>query len=176
MSDDLFEDVENGAAWARFTDPDTSRAAANSIRGEQATVLETCVIRALMKFPSGLAAFEIIELTGVSNESLTPRLAPLRRKGLIKDSGLRRIAPSNRQQIVWIEGDGIPVVDPTLLPEFGELVVVAQWSDFEQENVTLLGKFLHRGQSGHFYISGSHRGWPFLKRLRGHTLNYEDIM
>jgi hypothetical protein len=170
---DLFEEAENGAAWARGEDPNTSHAAAESVRGQQANELETRVIRALMKYPEGLASYEIECLTGIPNQSLTPRLAPLRRKGLIKDSGFRRVAPSGRQQTVWVEGSGEPEKVTLPLPKVGELVVVAHWEDFQLEDATVLGRFSHRDSDGYFYIDGSQRGWRYLKRLRSHTLNHE---
>jgi len=170
---DLFEEALNGAAWAREEDPQTAHAAASSIRGQKASELEMQVVRAVIKHPEGLACYEIQALTQIPNESLTPRLAPLRRKGLIKDSGQRRTAPSGRQQIVWVEGDGKPQAITLPLPSYGELVVVAHWDDFQIEDATVLGRFSHRDSDGYFYIDGSQRGWRHLKRLRSHTLNNE---
>jgi DNA-binding MarR family transcriptional regulator len=92
-----------GEAYARVEDPETSHEAADAVRGEHASRLELAVLKALRDHPAGLTAHELIAITGIPNESLTPRLAPLRRKGLITDSGERRKGPtSNRRCIVWI--------------------------------------------------------------------------
>lgn len=44
---------------------------------------------------------EVVERTGLPNESLTPRFKPLRDKGLIYDTGERRENRSGRKAIVW---------------------------------------------------------------------------
>jgi hypothetical protein len=47
--------------------------------------------------PTGFTGKDIANFTGEPLNCLTPRFAPLRRKGLIKDSGVRR-----DKQIVWV--------------------------------------------------------------------------
>lgn len=90
---------------ARKTDPQTSKDAAESIN---ATELEMIWLDAIAKwgklpeyFP-GLTTNEGCALTGLTQNSLTPRTAPLQRRGLIKDSGLRRAGESGRKSIVWM--------------------------------------------------------------------------
>jgi hypothetical protein len=95
-------------AYARGENPETSHDAADSVRGEAAGLLESKVYNHVFwKGDDGATAWEICQITGIPNESLTPRLAPLRRKGLIKDSGKRRPGGSGRNQIVWVNGSGI---------------------------------------------------------------------
>jgi hypothetical protein len=83
---------------ARRSDPETSHAAAKSV---DANRLESVVLGALGRHPSGLTIHEVADLTGVPFESIGPRFRPLVNKGLIHDSGERRVGRSNRQCIVW---------------------------------------------------------------------------
>jgi len=88
-------------AAARSNDPVTSKGKRKVNKYEQA------VLAALGKdsvFGSDQRAYtgkEIAQLSGHPLNCITPRFAPLRRKGLIKDSGQRR-----DKQIVWMLGDG----------------------------------------------------------------------
>lgn len=92
-----------GEAHARHSDPDTSHDAADSISGNGATRLENIVLHAVREAgASGANAWELQQATGLPNETLTPRLAPLRRKGLIRDSGTKRNGRGTRKQIVWV--------------------------------------------------------------------------
>lgn len=91
----------DGAAYARGSDPDTSHGAADSVRGNIATVLEYKVLRVLREHPLGLTNHEIVALTGLTWNTATPRIAPLVRKGLVYDTGRRRKGPTNRACIVW---------------------------------------------------------------------------
>lgn len=94
--------TEEGQAYARTTDPDTSQDAADQTQGVDAARLELIVWTELSKYPQGLTCHELVAATGVAYQSLTPRLKPLRTRGLILDSGTRRPGRSNRQCIVWI--------------------------------------------------------------------------
>jgi hypothetical protein len=85
-------------AHARSSDPGTSHAAAASVR---ATDLESRVLNAIRNCPKGATSSELESLTKLTNQSLTPRFAPMRRKGLIYDSGEKRKGESGRMQIVW---------------------------------------------------------------------------
>lgn len=90
--DDLF-------AWARKTDPDTSRAAARSVN---ANALEAGVVGALKSNPGGLTSFEIAQHLSLSHVSVSPRLRPLADRGVVEDSGERRCNPGSRaKSIVW---------------------------------------------------------------------------
>ena len=86
---------------ARCTDPDTSKAAAASL---DPTKLEGEVLAAIKSFGSNGCISDQIEglLSHIKCSSVTPRYAKLNQKGLIRDSGERRVALSGRQQIVWV--------------------------------------------------------------------------
>jgi len=103
MSDDpelpLFS--RNGAAYARNKDPVTSHEAAESVRGREANAMEGRVLSELKLWPDGLTSHELVEITGIRWQSITPRIRPLVRKGLVEDSGLRRPGPTGRNVIVW---------------------------------------------------------------------------
>ena len=92
-----------GWAASRNSDPDTSAAAASSIRGEKANALESKVLDMVKAHPDGLTGQEVTDLLGLDRVTTSPRFAPLKRKGLIYDSGERRSGPSNRPAIVWKE-------------------------------------------------------------------------
>lgn len=90
---DLFEH----AARARRSDPITSKLAAASV---DVTPLEMGVIGAL-KAHGPLTSFEIADILRLSVITISPRMKPLAMKGLIRDSGARRIGQSGRKQTVW---------------------------------------------------------------------------
>lgn len=95
-STDLF-----GWATSRNSDPDTSDTAAKSVRGAKANELESKVLLVILDNPQGLTGQEVTDILGLDRVTTSPRFAPLRRKGLIVDSGIRRIGPSGRPAIVW---------------------------------------------------------------------------
>ena len=74
---------------ARATDPQTSKDAAKRVRGN-VTMLEAGVIGALESHPEGLTSHEIAERLNLSLVTVSPRIAPLQRKGKVEDSGIRR--------------------------------------------------------------------------------------
>ena len=86
---------------ARCTDPDTSKAAAALL---DPTKLEGEVLAAIKSFGTNGCISDQIEakLSHIKCSSVTPRYAKLNQKGLIRDSGERRVALSGRQQIVWV--------------------------------------------------------------------------
>ena len=85
-------------ALFRKTDPDTSKEAAESVPVQR---LEKLVYEAIKAAPNGLTAEEIEKsIPGVKLNSITPRIAPLIKKGYIEDSGERRRASSGRSQRV----------------------------------------------------------------------------
>jgi DNA-binding MarR family transcriptional regulator len=100
----MTQQLELGQAYARTTDPETSHAAAESVKGSEATRLEAMVVMALVKRENkaGLTTHEIAKVTGLEYGSVTPRIRPLVKKGWIMDSGERRI-PEGRTKagIVW---------------------------------------------------------------------------
>lgn len=90
-----------GEAHARWSDPDTSKAAAEDLAGEKATRLEYVVLATLQNFPQGLTMHEIVRLTGLPWNTVSPRIRPLVRKGFVIDSGKRRKGPTGHSCIVW---------------------------------------------------------------------------
>lgn len=96
--------LELGEAHARTSDPGTSHAAAKAVQGKMATELEAKVFNAvLIGAPyRGMTTHEIAKATGLEYGSVTPRIKPLVKKGLLWDSGIRRV-PEGRSKagIVW---------------------------------------------------------------------------
>ena len=97
--DELFD--ENGEAFARYSDPDTSRDAAEDLRGLKATRLERMVFEALQSEPKGLTTHEIGNELHLPRDTVSPRIQPLIRKGLITATTERRPGPSGKNCIVW---------------------------------------------------------------------------
>jgi len=98
MEDFTYEGEGDGGA--RQDDPDTSHDAAQSIR---VTHLEDVVLRALCDAgKEGLTTFELVDVTGLSLVTVSPRLRLLVRKGRAYDSGHRLENPATgRRAIVW---------------------------------------------------------------------------
>jgi hypothetical protein len=85
----------------RKDDPETSKEASKlDISYLEARVYE------LVKFRPSTTE-EIAFALDRSLQSITPRIAPLRRKGYIFDSGITRGGLSGRQRIVWAASDKI---------------------------------------------------------------------
>lgn len=85
---------------ARANDPATSKGPRKVNKYEQAvidTLFEDRSSMAGTVIPLGLTGKEIALRTGHPLNCITPRFAPLRRKSLIKDSGIKR-----DKQIVWV--------------------------------------------------------------------------
>jgi hypothetical protein len=79
--------------------PDTEREAAFAIVSTARQRL--LVLRVLGAFPDGLTDDEIAEQTGLYRYSAAPRRYELRDRGLVVDSGDRRLTPHGRRAIVW---------------------------------------------------------------------------
>jgi len=89
-------------AFARNSDPLTSHEAADGVT-EHLPLLEGKVFKAIASNGStGMNIHEVEASTGIPIQTCSPRLAPLRRKGFILDSGYRRPGGTGRKQIVWI--------------------------------------------------------------------------
>lgn len=93
---------------ARNTDPRTSHDAAHyaarkskSIRHRMAALIQDAYVAG--QATAGWTGKELAELTGAALNSVTPRLAELRRAGFIKDSGHR-----SDGQIVWVHANDNP--------------------------------------------------------------------
>lgn len=86
----------NPRKMVRNTDPDTSHEAAEKVDTAR---LERMVYEVICKYPDGCIADDVErELAHLRSHSITPRFAPLIRKGFIFDTGLRRPASSGRSQ------------------------------------------------------------------------------
>lgn len=106
MNDDLFG-MDFGTEpkkLVRTSDPDTSHAAALSV---DTAHMEQIVYDVICKYPEGCIADDVErELSDFRSHSITPRFAPLIRKGYIFDTGERRMASSGRSQRVvkvWVK-------------------------------------------------------------------------
>ena len=86
-------------AFARNTDPDTSQDAAKSF---DPTFLESEVLKAIQAFGvDGCITDQIVAVfSNRDSRTITPRFAPLMRKGWIEDTGERRRGLSGRPQRV----------------------------------------------------------------------------
>lgn len=91
---DLFQYAD---AFARRRDPATSKAAAASI---SPTPLEAAVYGALLAH-GPMTTHELSEVLRLSLVTVSPRLRPMADRGLVEDSGTKRLNPSGRQSIVW---------------------------------------------------------------------------
>jgi len=92
----MIDTAEFNFGSARSSDPSTSHLAALSIN---ASALEKACLWSLGKSPK--TTEEVAEDTGYSLQSITPRMAPLRSRGMVADTGLRRAGASGRKRIVW---------------------------------------------------------------------------
>lgn len=82
----------------RAHDPDTSKEAAISVNTAE---MERIVYEVIASHPDGCTADDVERmLPQYRSHSITPRFAPLIRKGLIYDTGDRRKAASGRTQRV----------------------------------------------------------------------------
>ena len=94
---DLFD-----SAYARRSDPDTSRSAADAMTDDRLTELALAALGAVRSHPEGITAQDMARVTGYDHNTISPRLRPLANKGLIHDSGERRIpVGKSRATIVW---------------------------------------------------------------------------
>ncbi len=85
-------DLFTGEAYHRRTDPDTSIIAAQTV---DASALEMAVYRALQEY-GDMTSTETAARLGKDKWSISPRFAPLQRRGLTEDTGTRR-----GRSIVW---------------------------------------------------------------------------
>ena len=94
--DDLF------APRARRSDPETSHAAARSVRGDAVKQTDEGILEILSRRPGGEIVAEIAREMGRPVISVSPRPAILQRMGRIHNSGEKRRNPeTGRHQIVW---------------------------------------------------------------------------
>lgn len=88
---------------------ETGREAAEAINAKLGP-LQSLVLRKLReRGPYGLTPEECAELAGLGRVSLQPRFSELKAKGLIADSGKRRVNSSSRKRaVVWVIRDLAP--------------------------------------------------------------------
>lgn len=82
MKDLLADDLFGPEAYARNSDPETSHDAAQQAKANVSR-MEWAAARACSTNPNGMTAEQIVALTGIDWNALTPRLAPLHRKGVL---------------------------------------------------------------------------------------------
>lgn len=93
----------------RNADPDTSVEAACSF---EAGDLEAIVLSALLaQGPHGATIDELTRICDRQKVALSPRLRPLCRKGLVTESGRKRVGCSGRSQTVWVATASMPWMD-----------------------------------------------------------------
>ncbi len=92
-----FDPMPGDGAYARREDPHTSKEAAARVNS---AALETLVVDTLRSNPDS-SIQDVIEITGERYRSISPRFAPLRRKGLIYVSGKKRATQTGRSVQAW---------------------------------------------------------------------------
>ncbi len=102
MSDDKqqllnFEAPHNGT--------DTSMMAAEEIKPHLGRLQSEVYSYIVKQEVSGATCHEIAQMLNLSLQSATPRVYELRLKGKVRDSGHRRLTPTQRLAIVWIQAD-----------------------------------------------------------------------
>lgn len=93
--DSLFEIDEYGGY--RYNDPDTSKEAALSVN---ATRLEELFLGVLARHPDGRTSHQVADALNIPLVSISPRTAPLVRKGKIYKAG-ERAGENGRMRTVW---------------------------------------------------------------------------
>lgn len=100
---DLFGHIEP----AEYPDAPGHRGVATSVEAAEAIApkigrLQRMALDAIASRGAfGLTADELAEVLDLDRYSIQPRTSELRRKGLIADSGLRRLNSSGKRAIVW---------------------------------------------------------------------------
>jgi Winged helix DNA-binding domain len=85
-------------AVARAADPETSHAAAKSV---PVTNLEAQIIYWLRTHREGATTHELSDFLNLPLVTVSPRMRPMARKGLVVDSGERRAWNGSGKSIVW---------------------------------------------------------------------------
>jgi len=95
---DLFDFGTDPKELVRTTDPDTSQEAAETV---DTCHLESLVYEVIKQFQDGCIGDDVVKrLPQFGIQTISPRFAPLIRKGFIFDTGERRMASSGRSQRV----------------------------------------------------------------------------
>jgi hypothetical protein len=88
---------------ARNTDPQTSHDAAAAL---DASRIEAIVLREFESAPKGLTADELARrLPGLPLNTITPRIAPLVRKGYLMPAGRRKASSGRSQRVLMMVDD-----------------------------------------------------------------------
>ncbi len=94
-------------AHCRATDPETSKEAADALSDEILRELDGRIVGLIAAASDGLTELEVTGILGKEYRvSISPRFAPLRRMGLIHDTGIRRVGEKGRRAIVYQSGPG----------------------------------------------------------------------
>jgi predicted ArsR family transcriptional regulator len=91
-----FDNAAETDAFARRDDPDTSQAAADSVKQ---TELESVVLADLQSHGPATSE-EVAERTGIALVSVSPRFRPLAAKGFIETIG-KKPNHSKRMALIW---------------------------------------------------------------------------
>jgi hypothetical protein len=107
MMNDIFKNMKQSMTrffgsypktMVRTTDPDTSM---NSAEKVNSTKLEQMVYEVIAKYPDGCIAEQVMtHFPDRGVQTISPRYAPLIRKGFIEDTGERRRASTGHTQRV----------------------------------------------------------------------------
>jgi DNA-directed RNA polymerase specialized sigma24 family protein len=89
-------------AVARATDPETSHAAAASVTPTLNRLHSMLLAHFIDAGTRGFTSFELAEHTGVPHVTVSSRLRPMERLGLIVATDETRLGPSGRRSIVWV--------------------------------------------------------------------------
>ena len=89
--------MPGSGAYARRGDPNTSKDAAATVNS---AALEVLVVDALRSNPDA-SIQDVVEITGERYRSISPRFAPLRRKGVIYTSGKKKAVQTGRTVQTW---------------------------------------------------------------------------
>lgn len=102
------DDVEDAPAlkypraYARNSDPDTSREAADSMTPGRLGEIEGRVVAALKAEPFGLTVPEIADALDLPRDTVSPRMKTLVRRGLVEDSGAKKRPDGHKVScIIW---------------------------------------------------------------------------
>jgi len=81
---------------------DTSISAANTLAPKLGPLQQKALAAIRSTGPRGLTADELAARLGLGRATIQPRTTELRRKGLVQDSGHRRLNSSGKRAIVWV--------------------------------------------------------------------------
>lgn len=81
---------------------ETSIAAADALAPKLGRLQAMALAEYRAVYPAGLTADELAARLELDRYSIQPRTSELRRKGLIRDSGIRRPNATGKQAIVWV--------------------------------------------------------------------------